>query len=372
MTSQRAGLTGLLALLGLLGTLLLGGIFFPASAGAIPRECELVCEEPPEEEKVVYETLTIEVEGWGSVGGSASCSNSSAFTSNTCSVKFEQGETAVLSAAPGPGMTFLGWAGACSGTGGCSVAMTSNKSVTAKFADVTAPATPTITSPTSGQVFEWPGEEAVSVSFSDSDPSAIAFGCSVDVYAWNSCSSPWSTGNLSAGEHTVYVSAKDASNNVSTAVRSFKIVIAPPGEEGGSGGEPPKEEGGGGSGGGSGAPSGGTPSPIPTIAPPPAQINAQAVVKARASGKWTILRKLALKGLPSAAAVAATCKGKGCPFKRKQIAARNGAADLTALFAKHQLGAGVLIELKVSAPGMTGETIDIKTRAGKAPKVTTS
>ncbi|MGN6816076.1 MAG: hypothetical protein ACTHK3_08325, partial [Solirubrobacterales bacterium] len=70
--------------------------------------------------------------------------------------------------------------------------------------------------------------------------------------------------------------------------------------------------------------------------------------------------------------VTATCKGKGCPFKRKQFKVVSGVANLSALFAKHQLGAGVLIELKVTAPGMTGETIDVKTRAGKAPKVTTS
>lgn len=269
-------------------------------------------------------------------------------------------------------MTFLGWEGSsCSGTGTCSVTMTSAKSVTARFADKTPPATPTITSPGFGEVFNWTAEEAVSVKFIG-EPSS-SFLCSVDVsFGGSFCSSPWSTGKLSAGTHTVYVWAKDSAGNVSSpASRSFEVVITPAAEEGGGSEEPPKEEGGGGSGGGSGAPSGGsTSSPAPTITPPPAQINAQAVVKARASGKWTILRKLALKGLPSGTTVAATCKGKGCPFKRKQITVRNGVADLTALFAKRQLGAGTLIELKATAPGMTGETIDVKTRAGKAPKIT--
>lgn len=365
--AHRMGAIGLLILLGLLGALLVGGSGFPASAAA--AECTTCEEEPPIEEEV-FETLTVKVEGAGSVSDGTETVCSSGGSTQTCEVEYAFGEEVTLSAAPSAGMTFLGWEGSgCSGTGACSVTMTSAKSVTARFADKTPPATPTITSPGFGEVFNWTAEEAVSVSFTDSDPTIVGFGCSVDFYSWNPCSSPWSTGKLAAGTHTVYVSAKDAAGNVSSTARSFKVVITPP--EGGSGGEePPKEEGGGTPGGGT--PSGGSTSPIPTIAPPPAQINAQAVVKARASGKWTILRKLALKGLPSGAAVAATCKGKGCPFKRKKITVRNGVADLTALFAKRQLGAGALIELKVTAPGMTGQTIDVKTRAGKAPKVTTS
>lgn len=363
-TARRIGLIGLLALLGLLAASLLGGSGFPASAAA--AECTTCEEEPPIEEEV-FETLTVKVEGAGSVSDGTETVCSSGGSTNTCEAEYEFGEEVTLSAAPSAGMTFLGWEGSgCSGTGACSVTMTSAKSVTARFADKTPPATPTITSPGFGEVFNWTAEESVSVSFTDSDPTIVGFGCSVDFYSWNPCSSPWSTGKLAAGTHTVYVSAKDAAGNVSSTARSFEVVITPPAEEGG-GGEPPKEEGGGG-----GAPSGGSTSPIPTIAPPPAQINAQAVVKARASGKWTMLRKLTLKGLPPGAAVAATCKGKGCPFKREKITARNGVADLTTLFAKRQLAAGALIELKVTAPGMTGQTIDIKTRAGKAPKVTTS
>lgn len=364
---RRTGLIGLLVLTGLFAAPLLGGSAFPPSAGA--AEC-ITCEEeeePPIEEEV-FETLIVKVEGAGSVSDGTETVCSSSGATQTCEAEYEFGEKVTLSASPASGMTFLGWEGSgCSGAGTCSVTMTSAKSVTARFADKTPPAPPAITSPTSGQVFEWTAEEAVSVSFTDTDPTIVGFGCSVDFYSWNPCSSPWSTGKLAAGTHTVYVSAKDAAGNVSSTARSFKVVITPP--EGGSGGEePPKEEGGSGSGG-----SGGTPSPIPAIAPPPpAQINAQAVVKTHTSGKSTLFRKLTLKGLPPGAAVAATCKGKGCPFKRKTITVRNGVADLTTLFAKRRLGAGALIELKVTAPGVTGQTIDVKTRAGKAPKVTTS
>jgi hypothetical protein len=49
---------------------------------------------------------------------------------------------------------------------------------------------------------------------------------------------------------------------------------------------------------------------------------------------------------------------------------RNGVANLSALFADRELAPGVLIQLKVSAPGMIGQTITLKVRAGKPPKVT--
>lgn len=140
-------------------------------------------------------------------------------------------------------------------------------------------------------------------------------------------------------QHTVTVSAVDGANNLSSTIRAFKVVInAPPTEEEGGGGEegkePPKEEGGSGSGGGGGPPSGGTPgtggtastAPPPSVAP---AIAARAVVKSHLLGSSTVLRKLALKGLPAGASVAATCKGKGCPFKRKQVRVVGGVADLS-------------------------------------------
>jgi hypothetical protein len=364
-TARRIGLIGLLALLGALGAVLLQGAVFPQHAAA--EKCETCEEEEPPVEEEVFEILTIKVEGGGSVSdGTEVICSSSAFSSSTCEAEYGFGEKVTLSAAPGAGMTFLGWGGSCSGTGTCSVTMSSAKSVTAKFADTTPPTPPTITSPAGGEVFEWTAEEAVSVQFSESDPSVVAFGCSLESWAWSPCSSPWSTGKLTAGKHTVYVTAKDAAGNVSFTSRSFEVVItSPPGEEEGGGGE----EGGSGSG---GTPGTATPTTLPAIAPPPVGIHARAVVKTRLLGKFTLFRKLALKGLPANASIAATCKGKGCPFKRKQVAVANGAANLTAIFAKHALAAGALIKLKVSAPGMTGETIDIKTRAGKAPKVTTS
>ena len=50
----------------------------------------------------------------------------------TCSAQFDNGQVS-LSAAPDAGWTFAGWSGACSGTGACSVSLSSDVSVSAAF-----------------------------------------------------------------------------------------------------------------------------------------------------------------------------------------------------------------------------------------------
>jgi uncharacterized repeat protein (TIGR02543 family) len=370
-SARRVGLIGLLLLLGIAGSALLCGGAFPAQAGAAKcLDCE--GEEPGEEAEA--QILTIQIQGPGSVATATKtvCENAGGGL-KTCEIEVAEGKKVTLSATPASGFTFTGWSGACAGTGACEVTMDEAKSVTATFADKTPPAAPTITSPTAGQVFERTAEEPVEVVFNNSgDSSAVSFLCRVDVASSSgasSCSPPsWSTGNLPAGTHTVYVWAKDAFGNISApASRSFEVVIAPPKEEGGSGGEegPPKEEGGSGAGGGTTTPVGtGSQSP-----PPPPKIAARLVAKSHLEGAKTVFRKLALKLLPAGAKVLATCTGKGCPFKRKQPKVKGGVADLSAFFASRELVPGVLISLKVSAPGMVGQTITLKVRAGKPPKV---
>lgn len=374
---RRLFLTSLLLLLGG-GTavLLHSAVFAPGAAAEKCITCEI--EEPGEEVEAQF--LTIEIAGGGAVGDGTKtyCENATA-GSKTCEVELAEGKEVTLSATPKGEYVFQGWSGACSGNGSCEVTMDEAKFVKATFHNP-PPASPTITSPTNGQVFEWTAEESISVSFSDGDPTVVGFSCGLDFGSMTPCTSPWKTPTLKSGEHTVTVFARDGGGNLASSSRTVKVVINPPAgeEEGGSGGEeekePPKEEGGSGSGGGT--PSGGVATGATTSPPPPPAvapaIAARAVVKSHLLGSATVLRKLALKGLPAGASVAATCKGKGCPFKRKQVKVAGGTADLTALFAKRQLAAGTLIELKATAPGMTGETIDIKTRAGKAPKVTTS
>jgi YVTN family beta-propeller protein len=51
----------------------------------------------------------------------------------SCAASFSAGTTVTLSAAPNAGSTFVGWSGACSGRGSCTVTMNSNQAVTATF-----------------------------------------------------------------------------------------------------------------------------------------------------------------------------------------------------------------------------------------------
>ena len=84
---------------------------------------------PPEE----Y-TLTVNINGSGSVSGSVSCSNAT----SPCSQNFTDGSLVDLYANPASGYDFTGWSGACSGTGSCELIMDGNKTVTANFSQTPA------------------------------------------------------------------------------------------------------------------------------------------------------------------------------------------------------------------------------------------
>jgi hypothetical protein len=52
----------------------------------------------------------------------------------TCDASFGEGTEVTLTATPQPGAVFMGWSGACSGLGGCTVTMDGTKVVAARFA----------------------------------------------------------------------------------------------------------------------------------------------------------------------------------------------------------------------------------------------
>jgi hypothetical protein len=147
-----------------------------------------------------------------------------------CLESYTAGETVALSATAAPGSTFAGWSGACSGTGGCTVSMSANRSVTATF-DLIPDTTPPQTTITQGPDGET-SDSTPTFHFTSSEQGST-FSCWIDSKAPVSCSSPHTTAPLAGGAHTFSVAAKDAAGNAdeSPATRSFTVVGAPPPDE---------------------------------------------------------------------------------------------------------------------------------------------
>lgn len=78
---------------------------------------------------ITYRTLTVSKAG----AGSGTVSGPSINCGASCSTSYADGSNVTLTASAAGGSTFTGWSGACSGTGNCSLTMTSDKNVTATF-----------------------------------------------------------------------------------------------------------------------------------------------------------------------------------------------------------------------------------------------
>jgi len=77
-------------------------------------------------------TLTVTRTGTGA--GTITSSPSGISCGTECSEAYDAGTRVQLTATPSPGSTFVGWGGACTGTGACSITLTADTSVTAAFA----------------------------------------------------------------------------------------------------------------------------------------------------------------------------------------------------------------------------------------------
>lgn len=69
----------------------------------------------------------------GNGSGTVTSSPSGIDCGSQCSSAFETGAQVTLTAVAAPGSTFIGWTGACRGTGTCTVRMSANQAVTAEF-----------------------------------------------------------------------------------------------------------------------------------------------------------------------------------------------------------------------------------------------
>src|SRR5437660_8296945 len=82
-------------------------------------------------------TYTLGVSVAGSQGGKVTSSPAGLDCGATCSASFNSGTPVTLTASPASGWSFQGWGGACSGTGTCSLTMTTNQNVSAAFVPIT-------------------------------------------------------------------------------------------------------------------------------------------------------------------------------------------------------------------------------------------
>ncbi len=78
-------------------------------------------------------TFPLAVTRAGTGAGTVTSTPSGINCGSTCSASYSSGTSVTLTATPATGSTFAGWGGACSGTGGCTLAMTASRNVTATF-----------------------------------------------------------------------------------------------------------------------------------------------------------------------------------------------------------------------------------------------
>jgi hypothetical protein len=115
--------------------------------------------------------------------------------------------------------------------------------------------------------------------------------------------------------------------------------------------------GGGGDGGGIGGPA-----PIVT---PPARIAALVQASWKPAPNYTTVAKLTVSKVPAGGRVEVRCTGRGCGFQRKAVTPKLGVAALAKAFKGHKLKPGAVIEVRITAPGMTGEVVRFAIRRGK-------
>ena len=78
-------------------------------------------------------TLALTVSKTGAGSGTVTSNPAGISCGATCSAAFAIGTMVTLTAAPVAGSTFTGWSGSCTGTGACTVTMSSARAVTASF-----------------------------------------------------------------------------------------------------------------------------------------------------------------------------------------------------------------------------------------------
>src|SRR3954470_3697401 len=102
----------------------------PSSRGHLPD-----APPPPADAAIdATSTFTLTVTRDGNGTGTVASTQAGVNCGDDCSAAYEVGATVTLTATADPGATFVGWSGACTGTGTCTVTITEDTELTASFA----------------------------------------------------------------------------------------------------------------------------------------------------------------------------------------------------------------------------------------------
>jgi len=114
------------------------------------------------------------------------------------------------------------------------------------------------------------------------------------------------------------------------------------------------------------------PAPGPPAAPAaaPSQFLPTIRNSFRTRGPFTRFLLLSVRGLPAGSRVVLTCRGRGCPLKRRRIAPRSGKAALLPALKGRRLRAGSRLEVRVVGPRGELKILRFKMRRGRPPRKT--
>jgi hypothetical protein len=109
------------------------------------------------------------------------------------------------------------------------------------------------------------------------------------------------------------------------------------------------------------------PTPVPT--PTPTKIQARLDFTWTAFRRWTRNETFRVTDIPEGATVELRCRGKRkhCPGRRKQVAVRNGKANVHRILRGRHLRVGAVLELRVTRADMIGKVVRFTVRRSKIP-----
>jgi PKD domain-containing protein len=90
-------------------------------------------------------------------------------------------------------------------------------------------------------------------------------------------------------------------------------------------------------------------------------------LRGRVAGSGVLIDLLSIKNVPAAAHIAASCKGAGCHGLTRALARNGKGGKIAKVLARRTLGAGAVLEIRVTQPGAIGKLVRFTFRRGRAP-----